>query len=89
MTNKVKVVAWLGVIEHKREMVLFADGKVLEGIGLHQRQAATPPVTTIGALRDEWGDASVGLGLPPDTPAWVYGGDDESAATFVVVELEL
>lgn len=87
---KVKVVAWFGNHDdagNPSYCVLFTGQQVLEGIGPRQREALLPPQTTIGALRDEWGDPSVGEGLPDNTIAWSYGG--EGLLDFVVVEVDL
>lgn len=87
---KVKVIAWMGNhadSHNSSDCVLFADQQVLEGMGPGQREALTPETTTIGAIRREWGDPSVGKGLPDDTPAWNYGG--EGRLEFIVVEVTL
>lgn len=88
---KVKLVGWLGVMQHNfdKPMLLFADGVVYEGMGPSQRVMRAPPQTTVGALRDEWGDDSVAKGVPRETPAWLYGGDDECTASFVVIEVDI
>lgn len=96
---RVKVIAWFA-IGYEAGQTLFASGQVLEGMGMDQREPVTPPQTTLGALRAELGYGNeeggrlamhneMGQGLPDDTPAWLYGNDDEETNSFVVVEVTL
>lgn len=79
------IVAWFGNHDCTNSPLLFADGKVLAGIGPSQRELPWPEPTTIGALRDAWGDPSVGRGLPADAKAWAFSHGME----LVVAEVKL
>ena len=87
---KVKVIAWMSVYAARFDCLLFTNGQLLKAMGPHQREEATPSQTTIGALRQQWGDDSVALGMPDDTPAWEYHyGQEEEGFTFVIAEVNL
>lgn len=79
-----KVAVWVGAMDAPREMVLLADNKVYSGMGPYQTMMAGM-ATTLGGLREEWGDDAVGAGFDPDTPCVLY----ESGEGFAMVVCEL
>ena len=65
----------------------FTGNTLYEGYGPRQVAHELTMDTTLGALRDEWGDPAIGEGLPDNTPACSWGGEDEDRLSLVVVEL--
>jgi hypothetical protein len=67
-----RVVIWVGTCEGTQ--FIFVGGKVLEGMGPMQRELKPIEYTTLGKLRQEWGDDEVGEGVPLNTVCEVYEG---------------
>ena len=61
---------------------LLTGGKFYLGIGPSQCEPRMP-VSTLGELRNAWGDESVGEGLAPTTPCHVVG-DGEGLCMVMV-----
>jgi hypothetical protein len=75
-----------GPIDAGRAPFLLSGGDMLEGIGPRQHKLPLMP-TTIGALRDDWGDDSVGGSLSSDCPCYLFTNDtDGSGVTMVLVD---
>lgn len=69
------------------EPFFFTAGKLYEGYGPYQREVKLDFNTTLGALREQWGDPSIGEGLPAETPAATWGNENEDEAGLVIAQV--
>jgi len=90
--NKVQLIAHCNFGKHQFTQLFFTEGKLHEGHGPYTKEIKLDFNTTLGAVRDLWGDDSVGAGLPPDTACAVWEAASEfedETANAVVVEVAL
>lgn len=73
------VAVWFGFCpESDGDQLLLAGGELLYGYGAMQRRMEPSWDQTLGDLREEWDDPSVGAGWPAATPCFhthVCGAD--------------